>query len=88
MYKYTQNLRADITPKPVWNFFAPNCFMCVVHTKGIKSLTGYYTGSVQFCVWLNPRLQIAPHIMFTNRAQFTHDFVITCDHHALVAAKY
>jgi hypothetical protein len=68
--------------------FLHEAALSVVHTKGVKPLTGYYTGSVQFCVWLNPRLQIAPDILFTNRAQFTHDSVITCGHHALVVTKY
>ena len=62
--------------------------MSVVPTKGTKPLTGYYTSNLQFYVRWNPRLQITPDILFTNRAQFTHDFVITCGHHALVAAKY
>jgi len=29
VYKYTQNLRADIAPKPVWRVFAWNWFMSV-----------------------------------------------------------
>jgi len=62
--------------------------MSVVHTKGTKPLTGYYTGSVQFCVWLNPQLQITLDILFTFRAQFAHGFVRTCGHHALIATKY
>jgi hypothetical protein len=86
--KYTQNLRADIAPKPVWRVFAQSCIMSVVHMEGTNSLTWNYTSSVQFCVWLNPRLQIALDILFTNWAQFTHDFIITFGRHALVAAKY
>jgi hypothetical protein len=62
--------------------------MPVVHTKGTKPLTEYYTRCVQFCIWLNPELQITLDILFTIRAQFAHGFVIICDHHALVVTKY
>jgi hypothetical protein len=68
--------------------FARSCLMSVVHTKSTKPLTGYYTSSVQFYVWLNPQPQITLDILFTIRAQFTHGFVITCGHHALVATKH
>ena len=43
---------------------------------------------MQFCVYLNPQLQVTLDILFAIRAQFAHGFVNTCGQHALVATKY